>query len=222
MLQGHRRHDSSFPHERGHAVPRGPDTPRRLRRRPRGLACNVPRSGRREARRQSRAQSPHATPPNHAEHRPTEGDAPHRRGPSPTAQPSPGSHLRTPGTTPSVSIQDAFPTAAPHDGAPTSLTAPRPERELTENGAPARDTTHRLSSPTRHHGYHEHAEPHETRKRPEATKPLDGREHRAHPRGGSLIPTSPRRCGGGFSPHLASNATPRSTPPRLKRAPLPL
>lgn len=102
-----------------------------------------------------------------------------------------------------------------------SLIASTPGRELTGGGAPARDTTRRLSSPTRLRGRPERAESRETRKRPE-----NGQAHRRRVamglvRGGDCFPTSQEGCGG-LSPHLtlpSLRGPPRS---RLNRAPLPL
>lgn len=98
-----------------------------------------------------------------------------------------------------------------------------PGRGLTRySGAPARDTTRRLSSPTTLYGSPERAESRETRKRPE--------NNQAHRRGialatrsrGGLLPNVTRGVRGHLQPHLALpslRGPPRS---RLNRAPLPL
>lgn len=193
----------------------GPTGPRRFRRRPHRLACNIPGSGRGEARRPPQTRLPRLAPstaPSRATRR-TAGDKARRVGRSPV----PARHM---GSRPSVSIQAAHELAAGKDP-PASLIASTPGRELTGNGAPARDTTCRLSSPTRLRGHPERAESRETRKRPE-----NGQAHRrgvamALARGGDCFPTSQEGCGG-LSPHLtlpSLRGPPRS---RLNRAPLPL
>lgn len=97
-----------------------------------------------------------------------------------------------------------------------------PGRGLTGGGAPARDTTHRLSSRTRLRGSAERAESRETRKRPENHQaPRRGIALATRSRGG-LLPNVTRGVRGHLQPHLALpslRGPPRS---RLNRAPLPL
>ena len=197
----------------------GSAAPRRFRRRPHRLACNIPGSGRGEAR----------GAPRHKEH----GSLDSHRAP-----PHRGPRAAPPGTKPVGSAVarfrlgthgfetlriDTSRTRVRGEGEtpPSSLIASTPERELTGNGAPARDTTRRLSSPTRLHGHPERAESHETRKRPE-----NGQAHRrgvakALARGGDCFPTSQEGCGD-HTPHLTLPSLRGPLRSRLNRAPLPL
>lgn len=195
----------------------GPTGPRRFRRRPHRLACNIPGSGRGE-----------------------NGGTPRKRGSSVSrrAPPRRGPRAAPPGTKPVGSAVARFRLGAHGfetlridtsrtrvcDGErspPASLIASTPERELAGNGAPARDTTRRLSSPTRLRGHLERAESRETRKRPKNGQANRRGIAKALVRGGDCFPTSQEGCGD-HTPHLTLPSLRGPLRSRINRAPLPL